>query len=284
MSEGYRFHAFIAYAKPDADYADKLYLLLTGIGYRIFLDRQTLTPGQNWTVEIPRAQSSSLVTVVLISNRSDAAYFEKEEIASAIQLTRAQRHRVVPVYLNGEIIDEDRVPYGLRQLQSIVCDVTTSPLLVAQRIESVLQASRHLEEWRHDIDSLTVVIVTGCHHFAEIYDRPTAYDLKEEIDRQERSLGKNILGSVVMGDIWFQQQSGISGHSNVISLGSPAINNLTHIIVDNAKTIRIGPDEKWRIERDSNRWALFGIRGDDTRAAVASFKQNDLVPFLKAIW
>lgn len=284
MNESYRYDAFIAYAKADADYADKLYSLLTVIGYRVFLDQRTLTPGQNWTVEIPLAQSSSLVTVVLISASSDSAYFEKEEIASAIQLARTQRHRVVPVYLDGQLIDNDRVPYGLKQLQSIMCDGATSPLAVAQQIETVLQASRHLEEWRHDIDSLTVVIVTGCHHFAEIYDRPTAYDLKEEIDRLERSFGKTFLGSVVMGDIWFQQQSGIADHPNVISLGSPAINNLTHAIVDKAKTIRTGPDEKWRIERNSNRWALFGIRGEDTRAAVASFKQNDLVPFLRAIW
>lgn len=284
MSENYRYDAFIAYARPDAESADTLYSLLTAIGYRVFLDRRTLIPGQNWPEEIKRAQNSSLVTVVLISNRSDSAYFEKEEILCGIDLAKAHRHRVVPVYLNARAAEDATIPYGLKQLHSIVWDESTSLLSVAQKIESALEASKRLEQSRHDIDSLTIVIVTGCHHFAEVYDRPTAYDLKVEIDYLERGFGKTFLGSVVMGDIWFQQQSGIADHPNVISLGSSGINNLTRVILEQANTVRTGPDERWNIARSSNRWVLFGNRGEDTRAAVASFKQHDLLPYLTAIW
>ena len=283
-SARYQYDAFIAYAEPDFRSADILYQLLTAIGYVVFLSRRTLILGENWPEEIRRAQDSSLVTVVLISNHSDSAFFQREEILSGIGLARAHRHRVIPVYLNASAAERTTIPYGLKQLHSIVWDGSASLLSVAQEIDTALRASKRQEQSRHDIDERTIIIVTGCHHFAEIYDRPTANDLKEEINRLEPGFGKSFLGSVVMGDIWFQQQSGIGDHTNVVSLGSSGINNLTRTILEQATTIRTGPEEKWKVARNSNKWALFGNRGEDTRAAVASFMQNDLSDYLEEVW
>jgi HAD superfamily phosphoserine phosphatase-like hydrolase len=52
---------------------------------------------------------------VLVSSNTEAAYYERAEIAAAIGLARkaADRHRVVPVYLDAGAATGDGVPYGL---------------------------------------------------------------------------------------------------------------------------------------------------------------------------
>jgi hypothetical protein len=71
-----------------------------------------LLPGDIWDIEIPRAQQVSDVTVVLISSKSEAAYYEREEIAAAInlQLKGASQHRIVPVYLDRAAHERGEIP------------------------------------------------------------------------------------------------------------------------------------------------------------------------------
>lgn len=105
---------FLAHAGADTTAAESLYDLLSPHS-KVFLDSRCLILGDDWDLELARAQSQSLITVVIISSRSDEAYYQREEVAAAIEKSRRDktRHRVVPVYLDGYPSDGN-VPYGLR--------------------------------------------------------------------------------------------------------------------------------------------------------------------------
>ncbi|MEM9566665.1 MAG: toll/interleukin-1 receptor domain-containing protein, partial [Cyanobacteria bacterium P01_E01_bin.34] len=101
MSPEKKYHVFIAYASPDRVYAKSLYEILRE-NYEVFVDWECLLPGDKWDVTLPKAQSSSLITIVLISNNVDESYYQKEEIASAIEYSRtSSTHRVIPIYIDN---------------------------------------------------------------------------------------------------------------------------------------------------------------------------------------
>ena len=54
--------------------------------------------------------------MVLVSSKTEQAYYAREEIAAAIALAREaqERHRVVPVYLDSDVPSGHPIPYGLR--------------------------------------------------------------------------------------------------------------------------------------------------------------------------
>ncbi|HZD01525.1 MAG TPA: TIR domain-containing protein [Actinomycetes bacterium] len=103
---------FIAHAGPDTPKAERLFDLLAQ-ETRVFLDSKSLMLGDDWDRMLSEAQRGSRVTVVLISNNTDEAFYQREEIAAAINLARKSEavHRVVPVYLDPP---SDTIPYGLR--------------------------------------------------------------------------------------------------------------------------------------------------------------------------
>lgn len=120
MADGVRTTFFIAHAGKDVAKAEALYDALHP-GIPCFLDRRDLLPGDEWDLALPKAQRRTLATVVLVSSAIDAAYYAREEIASAIAYQRADpdRHRLVPVYLDGRPSSPELVPYGLRVRHSL---------------------------------------------------------------------------------------------------------------------------------------------------------------------
>jgi hypothetical protein len=70
--------------------------------------------GDDWDLELSNAQHSSKVTVVLVSQNTHAAYYEREEIAAAVALARqnAKNHRVVPLRIQHDATPVS-LPYGL---------------------------------------------------------------------------------------------------------------------------------------------------------------------------
>ncbi len=103
---------FIAHAGADTSEAERLFDLLAQ-EVKVFLDSKSLMLGADWDRALAEAQRHSQVTVVLVSTRTDAAFYQREEIAAAIDLARKGEatHLVVPVYLDQST---DAVPYGLR--------------------------------------------------------------------------------------------------------------------------------------------------------------------------
>ena len=89
---------FLAHATVDDQTAVSLYDLLHG-KCRVFLDSRSLLLGDDFDTAIPAAQRRSAITVVLVSANTEAAYYEREEVAVAIHLARKDpnTHRVVPI-------------------------------------------------------------------------------------------------------------------------------------------------------------------------------------------
>jgi hypothetical protein len=111
---------FLAHAGADRAAAEHLFDLLAP-DVRAWLDTRSLLLGDEWPVEIPRAQRAALATVILVSRNADHAYYLRDEIHTAIALHRAfpSEHRAVAVFLDGRPAEPMQVPYGLRILNSL---------------------------------------------------------------------------------------------------------------------------------------------------------------------
>jgi hypothetical protein len=109
----YQWDIFLAHAGPDGDIADRLYDKLAG-RCRVFLDSRSLQLGDDWDLELAKAQRHSRVSVVVVSPDTGSAYYQREEIAAAIALARVEAHRVIPLFVRGAGPASNDVPYGLR--------------------------------------------------------------------------------------------------------------------------------------------------------------------------
>lgn len=130
---------FIAYASSDRAAAEALYALLSP-PFRVFFDKRSLMPGDDWNSSISAALDKTAVTLVLISSETDGAYYEREEIAAAIDLSRraGRPRQVVPIFLDG-VAEDIRLPYGLRLRQGISVPEAGGLPQVAQRLKTTLQ-------------------------------------------------------------------------------------------------------------------------------------------------
>jgi hypothetical protein len=111
---------FIAYASNDVDIALHLYDLLSN-KWRVFIDKKEIIPGDDFDRIISDAQLNSRISVLLISSSVENAYYLREEITTAIALSRknSQQHRVIPVFIDGIPESTEKIPYGLRIKEGI---------------------------------------------------------------------------------------------------------------------------------------------------------------------
>jgi len=140
MSERAIYDFFIAHTSADKTAAEIFFEFLAEEA-RVFLDTKCLRPGDNWQQVIQYAQRNSRVTLVLVSDRTEQAFYEGEEIAEAIALARDKpdTHRVIPIYLSGNATRA--TPYGLRQIQSLRA---TSHVGIENAARQLLELHRHL--------------------------------------------------------------------------------------------------------------------------------------------
>lgn len=139
--EQYVWEFFLAHASADTDAAETLYELLRP-RFRVFLDSRSLLPGDDWDQVIARAQAQSAVTLVLLSSKTEKAYYQREEIAAAIDMARAdhRKHRVVPVYIGGFEAVGVSLPYGLRLKHGISIPDATRLAEVADKLKHDLRS------------------------------------------------------------------------------------------------------------------------------------------------
>lgn len=133
----YLYDFFLAHASADKEAAEELFDFLSP-PHRVFLDSRCLKLGDDWDVEISKAQRRSRITVVLASSRTEVAYYEREEIAAAINMARRDTHRVVPIYLDGWPDDESQVTYGLRLKHGLSATDESGLEHVASRLKELL--------------------------------------------------------------------------------------------------------------------------------------------------
>ncbi len=143
----WRWDFFIAYAGADTEPAVQLHEQLRQYGHRPYVAKKCLLPGDDWNVELPRAQRQAQMTVVLVSSRCGHAYYQREEIAAAISLVRAESysHRVVPVYLEGRPADIAEVPYGLASKHGLNAVELGGLAGIAQALDELLRTLRERE-------------------------------------------------------------------------------------------------------------------------------------------
>jgi hypothetical protein len=120
---------FMAHSSNDSEVAESLYFELICHHARVFLDTQCILPGDDWDKTIRDAQRNSRITIILVSSTTEEAYYEREEIANAVALSRksSNSHRVVPIFIGNHSKKSDSIPYGLRLKQSLIvsdeCDL-----------------------------------------------------------------------------------------------------------------------------------------------------------------
>jgi hypothetical protein len=132
---GQSYDFFIAHAGPDKATAERLFGLLSN-QTKVFLDSKSLLLGDDWDQVLPDAQGRSRVTVVLISANTDKAFYQREEIAAAIDMARSGEghHRVVPIYLGARAPSGPTIPYGLRVKHGLTVSDQQDVQYVAARL------------------------------------------------------------------------------------------------------------------------------------------------------
>lgn len=138
----YRWDFFIAHAGPDTATAEELCDLLSARA-RVFLDSRNIQLGDDWDTTIQAAQKASFVTIVLVSSKSERAFYQRVEIAAAISMARKERerHRVVPVFLDVDPSAEDD-PYGLALKHGLRLSAQLPLGGAASRLIAMLEALR----------------------------------------------------------------------------------------------------------------------------------------------
>jgi hypothetical protein len=131
---------FIAHPARDVALARELFDAFNQ-RFKVFLDAVHVLPGTDFDKTTSEAQLASRVTVVCISSSFADTYYAREEVATAITLSRRNpnAHRVVPVYFGAGPEELLAVPYGLRLRSALVVSRDGGVAGVARRLEALLE-------------------------------------------------------------------------------------------------------------------------------------------------
>lgn len=123
--------AYLSYALPDRDLAQRMVAELRKSGHEIWFDEFELTPGTAWGREIDKALKASRAMIVLVSPESMQSKEVHREIGHAF-LSRNFAHRVLPVYVKPT----DDVPWFLRTQKGV--RVGTNPARAIRQVKIAL--------------------------------------------------------------------------------------------------------------------------------------------------
>jgi TIR domain-containing protein len=154
----YEWDFFLAHSSKDTDAAKSLYNKLNPPA-RVFLDAKSLLLGDPLN-KLPKAQRSSLISIVLVTPNTENAYYEGEEIVAAVQMWRNDpyTHRVIPIYLN-ERQPPKNPPYGLASLQCLCIPETSDFTEAGARLLETLEAMKKLEVKKDQFVAQTQIAV-----------------------------------------------------------------------------------------------------------------------------
>lgn len=135
---------FLAHAGSDGNIAADLYRELSTTNL-VFADVVSLKGGEDWDLEIAKAQRASRVSVVLVSAATEKAYYARTEIATGIALARenGDLHKVVPVYLDDKRPSAAWDLYGLSLKHGIQMTSVGGMREVADRLRNLLGATNN---------------------------------------------------------------------------------------------------------------------------------------------
>lgn len=142
----YGWDFFLAHAAPDLEVARSLKQKLDPPA-RAFLDAVNIRLGDNWDETLSEAQRASLISVIILSPNTKRAYYQREEIAAAIQMAREDpdTHRVVPVYVGAKRLAPAEIPYGLRLKHGLSITGPNDCAAACERLLETLRMMKHYE-------------------------------------------------------------------------------------------------------------------------------------------
>jgi hypothetical protein len=106
---------FLAHSSKDKDISESLSALLRAKSAKVYLDSESLEPGDIWPDALQAAQKRSRITLALVSAHSVKSHWFKSECVTAIELANSGRkHLLVPIML-----DASEMPYGTNIVQGI---------------------------------------------------------------------------------------------------------------------------------------------------------------------
>jgi hypothetical protein len=83
----FKHKVFISYASEDAEIAQRLYDDLKNAGVELWLNRESITPGRDWKLEIDKALKESTIFLALISSKSTTKEgFTQRELKRALDV------------------------------------------------------------------------------------------------------------------------------------------------------------------------------------------------------
>lgn len=132
-----------------------------------------------------------------------------------------------------------------------------------------------------------MVIVTGSHTHAELFDRPLAYRLREKLvralaDEEAIDADHRVL---VCSDIWYLNQSSLRCLPT-ISIGSPSVNALAAYFAPRLSSV-LTVDGVFMVQMDTAGLvplaSCWGIDPPATAGAVESFEKRLLDGFLQSV-
>jgi len=129
---------FLAHAGADTATAEQLHDLLAGSA-KVFLDSRSLELGKNWDQELAAAQENSRITVVLVTQNTDAAYYQRVEVQEAIRMSQTSNddHRVIPLYVDEASAKSKQ--YGLNLKNGLTLSGTVTLETAAFRLLATLK-------------------------------------------------------------------------------------------------------------------------------------------------
>lgn len=145
----YKWDFFISHAGGDISIAENLYTFLASQS-KPFLDSKELILGDTWDQKIAEAQRQSLITIILVSSKTELAYYQRDEIAVAIQMARnlTQKHRVIPIFVPG--YNKDKVPNGLTIIHSLTLssesDIETAANELLETLRRIRKKGRKIKK------------------------------------------------------------------------------------------------------------------------------------------
>ncbi|MFN8570810.1 MAG: HAD-IB family phosphatase [Gemmatimonadaceae bacterium] len=140
MTTAYQWDFFIAHSSANTAEAESLFELLKDHA-RVFLDSKSIALGDEWDATIMTAHRASFVTIVIVSTKTERAYYQRAEIAAAIAMARKEgsRHRVVPLYLDIDP-SADTDPYGLALKHGLRISDRMTLAAAAERLLALLDS------------------------------------------------------------------------------------------------------------------------------------------------
>lgn len=94
-----------------------------------------------WNEALATAQQQSRITVVIVSQHTDAAYYQRVEVAQAINISRnlSDDHRVIPLYFDEASTKGTSAQYGLNLKHGLFLSSTVTLEAAAFRLLATLR-------------------------------------------------------------------------------------------------------------------------------------------------